>query len=585
MTYDVDIRSLTIVGKFFLMIVNMCSNAGEFLPTNNSQHHIYINEQLLGGSPSNTYISNTGMTCKLRDKMSSLITKAKNYKKQKSPAPPASTTSTTNTLSNMLNQKTKALKEKAVSAQNEAIAKLDQQLNDLENKSMNTITYYLSQIFGSSPDVIFFVEVVLVILLLILFIKMLPRLNGLFKKTLPYSDAEFQEAQNLPMSSFTVGEMAKVNMEVKSLDDYLAYFSRNPCELESSGAMDLQRASAILPFIMFFIQYMMPPLVIGYIIWFIIKFWPFVIDAIYGFAAALYDYFTTKIENKLGCRWYIRMITGWGCSDVSFDSYLNSWRSTYIDRPIYYQKLKYLQKMQQAKEDYYIKPYHQYITLPIQRAQINLEFAKKLYIDRALLHIQNTGQSLKVKGQIEGQKLQEKTKQASDAIINKQTQIKAQVTGESYPSKTKSGKPCKCPSQTTGPSLVSEYIHKIADNLNRVKTESDMKNVIDEIDQLYQQVDQQTNSNLNKGISCQDVDNVISNRKIYARNTLLLIIASLILLTVYSVIRGKPVWLQSLLSKTASYNLNGQLVFKRANMLPFFYIFMVIVILLLIMFI
>lgn len=529
-----------------------------------------------------------GITCKIRDQIRKAIgdpNKSKNKisKKKLKMEQYQGLQDLKTELKEKVHTKGVTIRKELSVLQHQAQQKLEQQISNLENQTDSTIKYYIGRVFGTSPDVIFLIEVILVLILVFLFIKALPKLNGLFNKTLPYSDAEFQEAQNLPMSSFTVGEMAKVNMEVKSLDDYIAYFSRNPCELESSGAMDLQRANAILPFIMFFIQYIMPPMVIGYIFWFIIKFWPFVIDAVYGFAVALYDYFSTKIQNKLGCRWYIRMITGWGCSNTSFDSYLEDWRRKYIDRPIYYQKLKYLQKMQQAKNEYYLQPYHQYITLPIERAKIDLEFIKKLYIDRALMHIRKTGSTIQALSNTKISGLNGLKQEVVSKVHHKADLIHKQVTGQEYPSVTKSGKACKCPGKNRNKSIGSDVFQGLANKLNKVKSESDMKDVVDDIDRLYQDAHRTVTTTYQQGITCQDVDNVISKRKIYARNLLVMTILSACLLLIYSVLKGKPQWLQRALTKTATYGIRGELKYQRMGSYIFIYPGVLIFILLLIM--
>ena len=70
----------------------------------------------------------------------------------------------------------------------------------------------------------------------------------------------------------------------------------------------------------------------------------------------LYNYGTSLIEGKLGCKWYISMVTGWHCRSPSFGEYFEGWMRQYVSSPAYHEKLQYVSKYYTTKDKYYTEP-------------------------------------------------------------------------------------------------------------------------------------------------------------------------------------------------------------------------------------
>jgi len=198
-----------------------------------------------------------------------------------------------------------------------------------------------------------------------------------------YTATQLEMAKNLPESAFTLDEISKVDLEVKGLESHASYFTSNPYSLANSGIYDLLLSVAILPLVMFFIMFVLPPLILAYGIWFMLRFWPYVMHASWGWFLAMYSYFNDLIQGKLGCKWYIRMVTGWRCRNPNFNTYVTTWRRRYVDRPVYEERLKYMQTFVWAKRKFYDIPLEKYINLPLKKLMLTLKYAKKIYIDRA----------------------------------------------------------------------------------------------------------------------------------------------------------------------------------------------------------
>lgn len=242
--------------------------------------------------------------------------------------------------------------------------------------------YLKQEIRKSRPDLTFLVEIMMLVALSVLLYYLVPYISGTIQPN--FSAAQLTKAQNSNNGSFGINDVTKVEMEVSSYKNYQNYFKSNPVSGDNTGLHDLMVTSAMAPLAMFFLTYIVPPFVIAYIIWFIVKFWKYVISALWGWFLAMYEYFTTLVQGKLGCKWYIRMVTGWKCRNVSFSSVVEKWRVRYIDRPVYYEKLKYVKQFMAVKEQYVDRPINRYINFPLQKYGTYAEYAKKLYVGRPL---------------------------------------------------------------------------------------------------------------------------------------------------------------------------------------------------------
>lgn len=394
-------------------------------------------------------------------------------------------------------------------------------VQDLQNRIDKAKKSYTQSTWRSKrPDLTLLLEIMVSVIFLVLLYRALPLLTSSNQPN--FSKAQFQKALKLPEGAFNVTELAKVNLEVKALQDYRSFFDFRPYSDENSGMNDLVRANAILPFVMFAVQYIIPPFVIAYIIWFIIRFWPYVWAAAYGWFLMLYSYFTKLIQCKLGCKWYIRMVTGWSCCHPNFSEYFNRWRRKYIDIPVYNEKMKYIQKYLWAKRVYYEIPYRKYIELPIKRYKVKAEFAKKIYVDRAIEVFLKKLRDLYgpyyefPKDELYKHLLDNNRNLA--ALYAKTRQATAQIEGKPYSSVTTGGKVCTCPATKTPISLIRKAVKTETSNIK-----NDLDAMITATNNIYDKLNR-VQINMPDLDNCKTYDNVISNRRSIGKWGLLVIV-------------------------------------------------------------
>jgi hypothetical protein len=68
-----------------------------------------------------------------------------------------------------------------------------------------------------------------------------------------------------------------------------------------AGTNEVGKTAVALPMLVFFMQFILPPLAIAYTLWFVITYWPYVYAALWGWFLAMYDYFTSLVQGKMGC--------------------------------------------------------------------------------------------------------------------------------------------------------------------------------------------------------------------------------------------------------------------------------------------
>jgi len=447
-------------------------------------------------------------------------------------------------------------------------------LKKAKTKAKNTIDkekrrlkkmYLKHPIRHKRPDMTLLVEIVLAIALAVILYYAWPYITG---NTVPgFSREQFNNAAKLPITAFNIEEMAKVNLEVSSLKDYASYFKSSPYSLQNSGIYDLMVNVAILPLIIFFIQFVLPPFVISYIIWFIIRFWPYVMGAAWGWFKAMYLYFTKLIQGKLGCKWYIRMVTGWKCKSPNFGKYYNDWRRRYIDRPIYYEKLKYIKKYRMARKNYYTIPWDHYISVPYRRYKVKAKFTKKIYVNRAneviLKKIRDMYPQYYTMPRNKFYKWLLGNNRHLAGVYAKTLQAKAQIEGKPYESMTENGKKCTCPGTKTPLREMKKHIKT---------TKGDIKSLIRSTNKVYDKV---TSVKKNVTPDCGTADKLIAGRKTIVGAILASIVVSIIGLYVFSTTYGTPVWLNKIMVPTSKYITNGTrlvLLGKSYWSLPLIYI-------------
>ena len=432
---------------------------------------------------------------------------------------------------------------------------------------------YLNQSWRTRrPDVAMIVEIFVVAFFIIILFAVWPYFTGTGK--LPFSRRLLEQAGDMPSGQLSVKDVARVNLETRAIDQHRAFFDRNPFSPQNSGQVDLERANAVLPILQFTVEYVVPPLVIAYVIWFIVKYWPYVIAALWGWFLMLYNYFSTLIECKLGCKWYIRMVTGWDCCSPDFGTYFDEWRRKYIDQPMYYERLKYVKKYHIAKRKYYEIPYRKYIELPYMRTKIKAEYARRLYIDRAINVLL---------GKLEGYYLHYYTLPKKDffrwltgnhknlaAVYAKVQQANAQIQGDEYPSVDKNGKMCMCPAKPTAVKQIKKVIQKHTENVSE-----DVNKLVKTTHELYDKINSGiTNVNLAE-TACSTVDNTISNRQKIAGTVLIATIVIVLSLFLYSNIYGVPKWLDSIVAPKFMYVTRGsQLRYVGKNYFNWFWIYL-----------
>lgn len=182
------------------------------------------------------------------------------------------------------------------------------------------------------------------------------------KKT--FSTEQLNEALKLNSEQFSIEEMARANLEINSLKSYEQYFSSAPYSMESQGIQDIARGVVFLPIIAFASVYILPPLILSYIGWIVIKYWAIVFNALWEWFLMMYHYGTDLIEGKLAEKWYIRMVTGWHKRYPVFELYFSQWFKQYVEVPAYYEKMKYVQSYIDKKEKIFLPFKTKYIDTP-----------------------------------------------------------------------------------------------------------------------------------------------------------------------------------------------------------------------------
>ena len=182
------------------------------------------------------------------------------------------------------------------------------------------------------PDIIFLIEL---IIFSIFSISALQIINYYNKEQKPYTEEELNDAKQLNINSFSVEQTAKIDLEIKSLENFKDYFKYEPYTAESSGINTLLQSAVMLPIVMFFLIFVLPPIVLSYILWFIIKYYKQVFTALIEFIRMIFDYATAVVEGMLASKWWIRKFTHWHRRSPTFSHYFDKWRIKYVDRPIY----------------------------------------------------------------------------------------------------------------------------------------------------------------------------------------------------------------------------------------------------------
>ena len=268
------------------------------------------------------------------------------------------------------------LKELATAAINE-LRMLKKKAMDRINRMPLVIRF--RQFYRERPDLGIIAFLIGVLAFSLLLYKLF---DLLFPAGAKYTKSQLKSASLMSIKDFTIDEVAVAELEADGLKQFHNTFVREPYSPENSGAHDLAVATLTLPLVMFIIMYVLPVVAVVYTGWFIWHYWQFVRSAAWGFWLMLYNFMTDKITGSMGCKWYMRMFTGWGCHSPNFMDYFSPWKAEFIDRPIYLESLKYVEMYIAARQKYYTIPKEKYITVPWAKFKSKLRYLKKIYIDR-----------------------------------------------------------------------------------------------------------------------------------------------------------------------------------------------------------
>ncbi len=405
------------------------------------------------------------------------------------------------------------------------------------------------------PDISMFLEILVIGIVVLAIYNLWPYLTSSVKKG--FSREQFNAALKLPMNTFSVQELAKVQLEVNSLKDYKQYLkiNRSPYSSENSGIYSLMLANIMFPFVVLLLQFVVPPFVIGYIIWFCYTYWKYVWAAFKGWLIMLFKFFTETLQGKFGCKWYIRMMTGWSCNTPNFRrDFFTPWRRRYIDRPIYYEKLKYIKRYYWAKKHYYEIPWRKYIEIPIKRYKVKAKFAKKIFVDRSIQIFLDRllGTHKKTyenpKKRLDNLLLSGNRNVA--AVYAKMKKSKAQIEGKSYKSIDSDGNSCTCPAKKTPLSKIKSSLKKNTGDIKK-----DLDKLVEKTIKLYDSLNEVEIPDTT--VDCKTVDNLISKRKSIAAKSLITIAITGAILFFYSKVFGTPHWLYQILTPSSNYIFRG----------------------------
>lgn len=155
---------------------------------------------------------------------------------------------------------------------------------------------------------------------------------------------------NWDIADIPFDEVERIEAVRKSWLDWYEYFYTNGMETAKAQAYNFMFLGNLLrPIIMDTIQYIIIPMSIGYIVWFTIKYYEYVIAAVWGYFIMMYSFVTKKIECTLAKKWYIQFVTGWKKCSPSFGKYLSDWFNRFILRPLRQEQLNYMRAFDELK--------------------------------------------------------------------------------------------------------------------------------------------------------------------------------------------------------------------------------------------
>lgn len=357
-----------------------------------------------------------------------------------------------------------------------------------------------------------------------------------------YTPEQFNNAKKLPEDAYSKEDLRKVKEFRDSFQNWINYYKQeNAFSPDNVGTPEIQRGSVLRQPMLFIIQYVIPYVIVAYMVWFVVKYIKYVLAAIWGFFVAIYQFITEKITCKLAEKWYIRLVTGWSRCNPNFSSYVDNWQNTYVTRPLAEERIAYLRGVQQAKIMYQTNK---------QNWKFNGEFDwsfgigslwnwlgdwKRMYIDLPIeelyLRIIDFHPTYVVK--------------PYEIVSTEGDRRQKKLAGDAYPSKTKKGKICKCPPRKTVMKKLTNYL-QAAPSINVKKSVAGIDNSLKKI---------RSSIHLPKGLGkkvsdslgdCQTLDNIVDKKKTIAKVLWTSMMLSTTAIVVYSLLYGSPGWLSNL---------------------------------------
>jgi hypothetical protein len=145
------------------------------------------------------------------------------------------------------------------------------------------------------------------------------------------------------ISQIPYDQLEKIEIVRESWLQWYTYFYRNGIQAaEDHANYYMNLGNLTRPLIVDTLTYVVIPMSIGYIAWFCIKYYDYVIAATWGWFIMMYSFMTKKIECTLAKKWYIQFVTGWKKCSPSFSKYLRDWYVRFIQRPLRQEQLNYM---------------------------------------------------------------------------------------------------------------------------------------------------------------------------------------------------------------------------------------------------
>lgn len=145
------------------------------------------------------------------------------------------------------------------------------------------------------------------------------------------------------ISQIPYDQLERIELVRESWLQWYTYYYRNGIQTaEEQAHYYMNLGNLTRPLIIDTLVYIVLPMGIGYIVWFCIKYYDYVLAATWGWFIMMYSFMTKKVECTLAKKWYIQFVTGWKKCSPSFSKYLSDWYVRFIQRPLRQEQLNYM---------------------------------------------------------------------------------------------------------------------------------------------------------------------------------------------------------------------------------------------------